>query len=93
MDKQGRIIIPCTLVDLVGLSVDTQIAVCRLKDLTFYIRTLDKLTDEDKVLEIRKIDSKGRIYLSKSVLKDFNIDLAARPIIYAQGEIIYFSFE
>lgn len=93
MDKQGRIIIPSTLIEFVGLSVDTQIALCWLNDLTFYIANLNQITDEDKVLEVRKIDAKGRIFISKAILKKFNIALSACPFVYAKGGIIYLSFD
>ena len=69
IDSQGRLSIPSELIERLSYQFrDINCAICYIDKDTFYIIPENMLGDTDCIISLRKIDSKGRIYIPKDIL-------------------------
>lgn len=91
LDNQHRILIPKDLLDIVSIPLDINVSINYDFDTNSLYLDLFNLSSAISCVGLRKIDSKGRIIMSKNLLELIDANYTSKLIVYVRYERIHIS--
>ncbi len=92
MDSTRRIFLPKALRDITTTDFKNSVALCLEDDKLFFLQAVDQLDETSLVVDVVRVDNKGRFCLAKNIISHYQLDTCTKEFIFVQGRKIYISF-
>jgi len=93
MDSQRRVQLLKSLRDLTKTDFNEPVALCLEDDHLFFLINTNQLTDDHLVVDVVKLDEKGRFVFPLRLMKHYKIPETAQEFVFVQGKKIFISFD